>query len=147
MPPQNADYGVWLKRRVVESYQPGVRGAGARAVAKQFGLSSHQLVLNWAKQFDGSDESLTKKHAGGRKRKLTHEESREHVEEFIAKRYRIGKAVSYADVHNEVKDAPVSDASLRTILRYGLKDHNITDKTTSRRLEIEGIDVLFPLSS
>lgn len=136
-------YGIHEKREAVLMYEEGVRGHGAKAVAAYWHLSDPKLVKIWARQYDGTDESLEKKHAGGQKRKLTMEDSEEHVKKFIVDRNREGKAVSYADVKKEVKEQTGKDVALSTISRYGFKDHHITDKMTSRKLAIEGITLFF----
>jgi len=137
-----AKYGAWFKQRVVEAYRGGMHGGSARAIAKHYELPCHKLVTQWHAAFHGTSQSLEKKCAGGRKRKLEDEEAQTHVKEFIENANKRGKAVSYADVHREVKQQTGKTMSLRTIQRVGRRDFNITDKMTTRKLEIEGFQPL-----
>jgi transposase len=130
-------YDAPFKHRVLQYYKPGVRGHGARATASRFLLPDHSLVLQWAAQWDGTVESLERKVGSGRKRKLTHEESTTHIEEFVRKRNKAGISTSYKEVKAEVESKTGKTVSLRTVQRIGREDHNITNKFCTRKLAIE----------
>jgi hypothetical protein len=135
---QYNQYNAWFRHHVVAAYQPGVRGHGARAVAQQFDLPTHTLVLQWAKNKSQPVESFERKHAGGRKRKLSPRAAQRYIKDFIDAKNRKGKAVSYKDVENNLHKRMRVDVSGRSIRRYGHDDFNITDKLTTRKLAIEG---------
>src|SRR5689334_5595584 len=132
-------YNSWFKQHVLQHYQPGVRGSGARAVAQKFDLPNHKVVLNWAAVWDGTSDSLERKEGSGRKRKLTPEESKAHIEQFVVKRNRRGIATTYKEVKEEVEAKTGKDISARTVRRLGREEHKLTSKMVTRKLAIESI--------
>jgi transposase-like protein len=127
------------KHNILSHYIPGQKGSGSVAVAKQFGIKDHSIILYWYKQWDGTPESLEKKTHSNRKRKLTEEESNKYVRDVMVKKHRQRVAVSYPEVVEAVKRGTGKEVQLRTIQRYGHDDYGFTSKQTSRKLEEEGI--------
>lgn len=132
------DHTVDFKLRVISEYQPGVRGHGFAAVAERFGVEHKSVVRKWVSQYNGTKESLTKQTRPNNKRKMTLEESEEHINKFVAKKNKAGEAVDYGMVKKEVKEQLDKDVSLRTLQRYGHEDHGLTYKRTTRQLIAEG---------
>jgi transposase len=131
-------YDPSFKQRVLEWYEEQDPKPSWRAVAEHWRVKSENSVRQWYADWDGTVESLARKHGGGRKRKLTEEESKAHIKDFVIEKNREGKAVCYADAQKRVKEETGKDVSVRTVRRYGLKDHGLTYKWTTRKLKIEG---------
>jgi transposase-like protein len=129
-----------FKARVVAQYRPGVRGCGFAALAKRFLIKSPSTVHEWVKHSDGSVHSLEKKSGGNRKRKLSELESKQYVEEPILEANAEGRAIHYREVWNGAVKATRVDVSFRTIRRYGKEIHDMSDKSTTRKLTIEGMN-------
>lgn len=138
-------YTAAFKAHVLSFYKRGARGCGARAIASRFGLPDAKLVQRWARERDERGGSLERKVGSGRKRKLTDEESTEHIKDFVVKKNKAGISVSYKEVAEEVKSKTGKDVSARTVRRLGREDHKLTDKFTTRKLAIE-CKIIFPLS-
>jgi transposase-like protein len=130
-----------FKQYVYKQYRAGDRSAGPTALARDFDLSDPSLVKSWLKKWDGTPQSFENKHPPGRKRKLTEEESKQHVLDFVRKKNRIGDHVDYNDVQKEVKKRTGKDVGISTLKRYGHQHHGITNKQTTRKLITEGIIV------
>jgi transposase-like protein len=137
-------YTPEFKQRVLSQYQPGIRGSGIRAVAKQFNIKDHKVIAHWLKKWDGTSESLNKGTHPNRKWKLT-EENDKYVRDFVLKKNKKHEHVDYKMVSEAVKKGTGKEVSLRTIQRYGQKDYNFSSKQTSRKLTIEGLHSHFLL--
>jgi transposase-like protein len=131
-------YSPEWKQSVLEECEPGTLHAGFAALARRHHISDRSLVQKWYKRWDGTKESLEKKTRPNRERKLTEEESAEHVLGVVEQCNREGRVAHYDAVQKKVKHATGKDVSLRTLRRYGKRDHRITEKQTTRKLAREG---------
>ena len=56
-----AEISLDKKQEILQEYQPGVRGKGFKALAKQYKIKSgHKTIRNWYQKWDGTKESLEK---------------------------------------------------------------------------------------
>lgn len=131
-------HSVDFKLNVLSYYQEGVRGHGAKALATRFDIKSPRSVRQWAVAYDGTRASLEKKTHPNRKRKLSVEESTEHIRDFVVAANRAGRPVSYPEVRRNVIRRTGINVSASTVRRYGYKDHGLTSKRSSRHLQSEG---------
>ena len=68
------------KQRILEEYQPGVRGKGFKALAKRYSIESGpKAISKWYQKWDGTKESLEKESGGDRRSILSDKEKKTHI--------------------------------------------------------------------
>jgi transposase-like protein len=89
-------YPPQLKRLAVEAYKAGQHGRKLSAVAKAYGVKGgHRLLQRWIQQYDEEDKAMEKHTHSNRKRKLSEEEVKRHVHDYVAESNEEGKAANY----------------------------------------------------
>ena len=84
-------------------------------------------------------ESLHELPHTGRKRKLSHQQSKQLILTPVRQALRKKQKIDYEDIHANITAKPeYSDISLRTIQRLGQHDHHITCKRTTLVVEQKG---------
>ena len=72
-----AEISLDKKQEILQEYQPGVRGKGFKALAKQYEIKSgHKTIRNWYQKWDGTKESLEKESGGDRRSILSEKEKK-----------------------------------------------------------------------
>jgi transposase len=125
------------KQKILQEYQPGVRGKGFRALAKRYGIESgHTTIRKWYKKWDGSKESLKKESGGDRRSILTEKEKKKDILGYIKKKAR-KDAVNYREVKQNVEFKTGKKIKLRTVQILG-KELKAVSKKTKRKTPTEG---------
>ena len=71
-------YPPAFKHKVLCEYQPNTYGCGFEALAKKYSIKgSHHCIQRWYEQWDHTVESLHELLHTGRKRKLSHQQSKQ----------------------------------------------------------------------
>jgi hypothetical protein len=75
----------------------------------------------------------------GRKRKLSHQQSKKLILTPVRQALRKKQKIDYNDIHTNITAIPEhNDISLSTVKRYGKQDHRITCKRTTLVVEHKG---------
>ena len=98
-----AEISLDKKQEILQEYQPGVRGKGFKALAKQYKIKSgHKTIRNWYQKWDGTKESLEKESGGDRRSILSEKEKKTLIVGFIRKRARTD-AANYRGVQENIE--------------------------------------------
>ena len=136
-------YPPAFKHKVLCEYQPNTYGCGFEALAKKYSIKgSHHCIQRWYEQWDHTVESLHELPHTGRKRKLSHQQSKQLILTPVRQALRKKQKIDYNDIHTNITAIPEhSDISLRTVRRYGKQDHHITCKKTTLVVEQKGMHI------
>src|SRR5438067_1092500 len=136
-----ASYTPSQMHKMLQEYQPGVRGHGFKALAKKFNIQGGAgLIRSWFRKWDGTEKSLIKS-SGDHSSILTEKEKKRYINDFITKASDV-EAVTYPEVLANVEKKTRKRPSIATVRRYG-KEFKITSKKRKIALESEGMISLF----
>ncbi len=125
------------KQRILEEYQPGVRGKGFKALAKRYSIKSGpKTISKWYQKWDGTKESLEKESGGDRRSILSDKEKKTHILGFIAKRAKKDPA-NYREVKENVESKTGKQMAIKSVRRIG-KELGVSSKKTKRKTPTEG---------
>lgn len=138
-------YSPEEKQKILQEYQPKVRGKGFKALATRFKIKGgHKAIRFWYKRWNGSVDSLRKLSGGDRRSIFTDKEKKVHIKKFIDKAAQ-SDPVTYPEVKNNVELKTGKVASLTTVKKIG-KQLNESSKKTKEVLESQGIANYFDIA-
>jgi transposase len=131
------NYSPDEKQKILQQYQPRVRGKGFKALARNYKIKGgHKVLRKWYKKWDGTKNSLEKQSGGDRRSILTQKEKQKHIKQFVDKQAQFD-AVNYSEVKVNIENKTGKEISLRTVQEKG-KELGISSKRTKRTLESQG---------
>ena len=123
---QYEKYTASFEQKILEEYRPEVHGSGFKSVAKRFKIKDdHQLIKSWYRQWDGSVQSLHVKQRTDRPRKLTTEEMKRYILNFVETMNDPDKPVNYKMVQAHVQASLNRKGPLAAMKRYGRMEYGI----------------------
>jgi len=135
-----AEISLDKKQEILQEYQPGVRGKGFKALAKQYEIKSgHKTIRNWYQKWDGTKESLEKESGGDRRSILSEKEKKSLIVGFIRKRARTD-AANYREVQENIESKSGKKLAGRSVRRLG-KELGAQSKKTKRKTPTEGMSL------
>ena len=121
-----------LKQVIITQYSTRQPTPSFRSLSREFNLSIPSSTLSdWKQQWDGTIQSLKHKKGGGRHRILKKTEVTRYIRQPIQRKNRSHTPIHYPDLLPRVVQNSGRDLSIQTLRRYGNKDAEIKNKSTT----------------
>ena len=112
-----------LKHHILTQYQPSSTTHNFSALARLYAIpGGHSTIYRWHERWNGTPQSLEKKHVSGRPRKLSKRQVDRYIRIPIRNKRRRKLAVHCTDLMPSIHSNINKEISLRTIQRYAKRD-------------------------
>lgn len=130
------EFSPEARHHILLDYIPGVRGHGAKAVARRHGVRSHQTILNWYSRWDRTPNSLIDRDRSGRPSLPYKAEAKELIAQELADAHMDFRSISYPSISDTMYETLEVRINPRTLRAYG-REMRASCKHTIPRMDDE----------
>jgi hypothetical protein len=127
-------YDTSFKQRVLEHYQPHVRGSGFQALADRYDIAGgRRVVRSWYGRWDGTPQSLERREGSGRPTILSPTQIHRHIGIPIKRSNAQHHAIHYNELYASINAKTGKEVSPSTVRRYGYEREGIRRRTSTSK--------------